>query len=136
MARKMDAFLSQADALWAELWACELGVWEALRTGNIDSDAAVLAGDFLGVYTDGFAGKSDHVAQLSKGPSIQVYAIDGFRARRIGDDYALVVYRAVFTRHARDSEEVMYVTSIWQRASPGWINVFSQDTPSNSVPIG
>lgn len=120
---------TQAGKLIEELKACETSVWQALQKGDAKADAAALCDEFLGVYGDGFAGKADHVGQLADGPSIEHFALSGFRTLMLGQEHALLSYRAEFRRTAATRSEAMYVSSIWQRTGTGWINVFSQDTP-------
>jgi len=113
-----------------DLLACETAVWEALRAGDAVADAAALHADFIGVYSDGFAGKSDHVRQLDGGPTIASFALLEPRALPLGSDHASLSYRVAFTRIGQVEPEVMFVTSIWQRAGTGWVNLLSQDTPA------
>ena len=115
--------------LRAELRECEEHIWEALVSGDQRADDEALAESFLGVYSDGFSGKSDHVRQLTDGPTIKSYKLSDLRVRKLGNDHAVLSYRAAFCRRTRTDPEEMYVSSIWQRAGEGWINIFSQDTP-------
>ena len=116
------------NALCEELAACETRVWSALVEGDASSDAAMLDSSFLGVYQDGFSGKSDHVDQLADGPTIASYSLSGFRCRKLGENHALLSYRSDFRRCGKTHKEAMYISSIWERTGKGWINVFSQDT--------
>lgn len=120
----------QGQALLSQLGALETGVWEALMRGDQMADEAALAGNFLGVYPDGFASKADHVQQLAKGPTIQSFRLSKLTAMALGDDYALLSYRAAYLRVGRTEPEAMYVSSIWRRGPERWVNVFSQDTPA------
>ena len=117
-------------ALVQELVAFEKQVWDALVTGDMQADQAMLSNEFLGVYPDGFSGRSEHAGQLSSGPSIARYHLSDYRALPLGQDFALLCYHARYLRSSRTREEEMYVSSIWQRDGGGWINVFSQDTPA------
>lgn len=123
------------ETLMAELLTCETAVWEALMSGDMAQDAAALDAGFLGVYPDGFAGKDDHTGQLASGPTVRNYRMDQARLVELGPDYALLSYRATYSRPSGTKEQVMYVSSIWKRTGTGWINVFSQDTPA-AVPDG
>lgn len=114
------------------LQRCETSVWNALVDGNADADRAALHADFLGVYSDGFATKTEHVDQLANGPSVAQYSLTNFQLKALGDDHAVLSYRADFLRQGKDEPEVMYVSSIWQRDPTGWVNIFSQDTPACS----
>lgn len=108
--------------------AQETRVWQALVEGNAAADDAALASDFIGVYADGFAGKTDHVGQLADGPTVTHYSLSDVRVRAMGADHALISYQADFTWSGRQIPERMFVSSIWQRDREGWINIFSQDT--------
>ncbi|MDN5788116.1 nuclear transport factor 2 family protein [Pseudorhodobacter sp.] len=116
------------DPLLISLVECETRVWEALVAGDQVADAAALHPAFLGVYADGFARKSDHVAQLGQGPTVQSYQLTDCRVMELGTDHALLSYRADFLRCGQSVPETMFVSSIWKRRARDWVNVFSQDT--------
>ncbi len=120
----------QEDELLEVLKACETDVWNALASGDIEADMAALDDEFLGVYADGFASRQEHVEQLANGPSISSFVLSDFHYKQLGPAYALLSYHAKFLRSGKDSEEAMYVTSIWRQKGERWINVFSQDTPT------
>ena len=109
----------------------ETKVWDALRRGDADEDARLLADDFLGVYPSGFAGRSDHAGQLANGPAIGAFALRRARLMVLSDNDVLLSYRADFHRFdgdPRDDAEAMYVSSVWSRRADRWVNVFSQDS--------
>lgn len=120
----------QDDPLIAELTAYETQVWEALAHGDREADNRMLSDDFLGVYSDGFADKADHVGQLQHGPTIKSYELSNQKVIRLGEGFAMLCYQATFRRMTRPSSETMYVSSLWKRAGSSWLNIFSQDTPS------
>ena len=114
------------------LVALETGVWDALRRGDAEEDARLLADDFLGVYPSGFANRSDHVGQVSNGPTVADFELTEARLMVLSANDAVISYRANFrrlTNGAQGEEESMYVSSIWSRRSDRWVNVFSQDSP-------
>lgn len=113
-----------------ELTRCEEAVWQALVSGDRDADTKALDDNFLGVYPSGFAKKSDHVDQLTDGPTIKTYTLSERQVLRLGNDHAVLSYRATFTRLTSTVSEEMFVSSIWKRRDQGWVNVFSQDTPA------
>ena len=123
--------MTQDPALTSELLAAERAVWEALVRGDAAADGAALSDDFIGVYPDGIFGKSAHVAQLSAGPTVAHYTLTQVQSRALGPDHALLIYHAAYRRPGAPASEAMYVSSIWQRAATGWINLFSQDTPDD-----
>jgi len=118
----------QAELL-AELQMCEMRVWEALVVGDTRADAEMLHSDFLGVYSDGFAKKADHIQQLEDGPTVKQFALLDCRVLPLGEDHAVFSYRAEFQRIKKETTEAMYVSSVWRRNEGGWVNIFSQDTP-------
>jgi len=107
----------------------EHAVWRALVDGAPDVDARLLAADFLGVYPSGFADRSEHVGQLTAGPSVADYELFDARVVDVSDAAALLVYRATYRRPDRAEHEEMYVSSLWCRRGDEWVNTFSQDTP-------
>ena len=111
----------------------ETQVWEALRRGDAEADAQLLADDFLGVYPSGFAGRSDHAGQLANGPTVADFELHDPRLMVVADDAVMLAYRADWhrlSRGRRGTQESMYVSSLWSRRSGRWVNVFSQDSPA------
>ena len=109
--------------------ALETSVWQALVTGDPKADTALLTADFLGVYPSGFAGRADHAGQLDQGPVMQAFHLDQARLTVITPDHVLLSYRATY-RRINAAQEVMFITSLWQQTTDGWLNSFSQDTPA------
>ena len=111
----------------------ETEVWNALVAGDTEADARLLSDDFLGVYSSGFAGRSDHVGQLSAGPTVSDYALSDARLIEVSGSAALLSYRADYLRAPNDDAdwETMYVTSLWCRRDDRWVNTFSQDTAAS-----
>ena len=109
--------------------ARETEVWEALRSGDAEADARLLADDFLGVYSVGFAGKALHLAQLANGPTVAEYRLLDARLITLSNDHVLLCYRAEWRvpGAAADACDSMYVSSLWSRRGDEWLNVFSQD---------
>lgn len=111
----------------------ERRVWDALVEGDVEADTELLAEDFVGVYPTGFANRSDHVAQLSDGPSVSSYVLSEPRRLHVSDRAVMLSYRADFHRVSDvgdEPPEVMYISSLWCQRGDRWVNTFSQDTPS------
>ncbi len=114
----------------------ERRVWQALVDGDAATDQALLAEDFLGVYSTGFSDRAGHVGQLAAGPSVKRYEISAARLVPLGAERFLLAYRADFTRIGRSESEAMYVSSIWERRGGRWLNTFSQDSAtSDPAPV-
>lgn len=113
----------------------ETKVWEALRRGDAGEDARLLSDDFLGVYTSGFADRSDHVGQLSNGPTVAEYELHEARLMVVSENDVMLSYRADWRRATTSGAgplESMYISSLWSRRSGQWVNTFSQDTPAEA----
>jgi len=113
----------------------ESRVWDALKSGDIKEDSRLLSDEFLGVYDTGFAGKEDHINQLSDGPTVHAYRIENPKMIILSSDTALLSYKAVWSRikmGIKGKQEVVYISSIWKLTKGKWINIFSQDTKKSS----
>jgi hypothetical protein len=115
----------------SEILCLERRVWEALVRGDRSADASLLHESFLGVYSTGFADRSQHVGQLDTGSVVSAFEIHDARLVVLKPDVVLLAYLAVFRRQQTPTDappERMYVSSLWQLYPQGWLNVFSQDT--------
>lgn len=112
----------------------ETEVWETLVAGDPEVGRRLLSSDFLGVYPQGFEGRTEHAAHLADGPVMESYAIGDARVVELAADLVLLAYRADY-RPVVDGEPgapaTMYISSIWCRRDDAWVNVFSQDTPGD-----
>jgi hypothetical protein len=114
--------------------ALERRVWQALVEGDIDADKQLLDPRFLGVYASGFATRDEHAAQLNDGPVAATFVIGESRLLPLAPDVVLLSYRASFTRpiaSGTQALQTMYVSSIWRLTGGNWLNIFSQDAPTN-----
>ena len=100
----------------------------------------MLSDDFLGVYPSGFSDRAGHVGQLTDGPTVYDYLVTEARMTSLAGDQILLSYRADW-RPPLDAgfdrpgpARAMYITSIWSHRAGGWINTFSQDTPTEPRP--
>jgi hypothetical protein len=111
--------------------ALEDAVWQALRQGDAQADARLLADDFVGVYESGVSDKAGHVEQLRSGPVVASYAIERPRLLLQTPDVLVLTYTST-SRHpaqpAHEPDRTLFVTSIWCQRDGHWVNVFSQDT--------
>lgn len=113
----------------------ETMVWEALRGGDAEADARLLAPDFVGLYPTGYADRTEHAGQLANGPTVADYELHEPRLVVVSPDDVLLCYRADWHRltpAGRGPRQSMYVSSLWSHRAGRWVNVFSQDTPTAS----
>ncbi len=111
----------------------ETQVWEALTNGDADADRALLTSDFLGIYTTGFANRTEHAAQLASGPTVATYALRDARLVHISPTNVLLCYRADYRPIANGqpgNDQTMFISSLWTERDGSWVNSFSQDTPA------
>jgi len=111
----------------------ETRVWTALLSGDAGLDRALLAPEFLGVYSTGFADRDAHSGQLDGGPTIARFSLGDARLMDLGPGRVLLAYRAEYTRISADRSEAMFVSSIWEKRGADWLNIFSQDSIEGDV---
>ena len=122
--------------LLSEILVQETRVWQALVDGDAEADLAALHKDFLGVYPSGFATRADHCEQLRQGATVVSFELTQARVLQLGGDHVCLSYLARYQRPDAVKPDAMYVSSIWQRQGEGWLNLFSQDTPTaGSIPV-
>ena len=115
-------------------------VWQALTLGDIQAYKALLAPEFLGVYPSGFASLAENLSPFEQAPGFAPsYVLSEARIMDLAPGLVMLSYRALFQRVADDQAKAMYVSSLWRRQegeSTGerWVNLFSQDTPTEHVP--
>jgi len=112
----------------------EMQVWEALKTGDKNTNSNLLSDDFLGVYETGLSSKSDHLELLRSGPIILCYKIGSSQLIQLGPQIASLTYSATATfikNEEQDTRVLLYITSIWACRLNKWVNIFSQDTKGN-----
>jgi hypothetical protein len=113
----------------------ESNVWDALVSGDAGVDKSLLADNFLGVYSTGFASRDEHVGQLASGPTVQSYSLSNARVIQLCPGTVVLSYLATWSRRGSEStarQERMYISSIWQQQHGAWRNVFSQDTKADA----
>lgn len=110
----------------------ERRVWQALADGDAAADTALLAPDFLGVYSTGYSNRDGHAAGLAQGPTVDAYTLAEPRLLPLGPGRVLLAYRADYRRVGASDSEAMYVSSIWEDRDGTWLNVFSQDSATDA----
>ena len=128
--------LSPPDPDLAFFLPLEHRVRVTLSMRNAAVDAEPLDAAFVGIYPDGIASRADHAAQVSSGPSVKRYALDGACLLRLSPDAVLLSYDASYPPSG-DVDKVparaMFVSSIPARRDPCWVNDFSRDPPARAA---
>ena len=113
----------------------EMQVWEALKTGDKNTNSNLLSDDFLGVYETGLSSKNDHLELLQNGPIILCYKIGPSQLIQLGPETVSLTYSATATfleNDKQNTETLLFITSIWTRRLNKWVNIFSQDTKGSA----
>ena len=113
----------------------EIQVWEALKSGDKNANSKLLSDDFLGVYETGLGSKEDHLELLRNGPIISCYEIGSSQLIQLGPEIASLTYSATakfLKNEGKDTQVLLYITSIWARRLNKWVNIFSQDTKGST----
>jgi len=137
--RSQKAYSPDSAATTAEadlfLIAKENEVWEALKNKDKSADAQLLADDFVGLYDTGFGNKSEHVKQMDDSYTLEEYAIRDPRVLRLSPTMSLLLYEST-CKATGDwvpyCSRPVYVSSLWTERDGRWLNLFSQDTQSDT----
>ena len=93
----------------------------------------LLSSDYLGVYTTGFSDRAAYIAALADGPFAASFELSQSRIFVLSETAVMYSYRADFRSQPNGSDEAMYISSLWCLRDGEWVNVFSQDTPSENA---
>ena len=94
---------------------------------SIDMLDQLIADDFFEIGANGRAFGKDEVLARLPGENAIAFDAEGFEVRRVTDDVAVVLYRAVRTVHG--TSVASRRSSWWRRDAQGWRMVFHQGTP-------
>lgn len=110
-----------------DLMALERSLLEpAVRASAAQLDA-LLADGFREVGASGRAfGKGDVLARLPEESGV-AFTTAGMDVQLLGNDYALVTYRAIRSADGEDRSSLR--SSLWRREASGWRMLYHQGTP-------
>ena len=111
----------------------ETAMWKSLVDGDGQAADRLLSSDYLGVYTTGFSDRADYIAALADGPVAAWFEISQSRIFALSETAVMYSYRADFRSQLDGPDEAMYISSLWCLRDGRWMNVFSQDTPSEDA---
>ena len=117
----------------AELIALEKASWEAWKARDASFYERTLSDDHMDVHGFGIADKAAVVATVaSPACVVEGYTLDGFRFRPLGDDAAMLTYRAEqkTTCNGKAVPSPVWVSSVYARRNGRWVNVLFQQTPA------
>ncbi len=102
---------------------------DALKTGNVDRFADLLADNAVFVDAKGPASKAQVVKNV-RGFTLSEYSIDEIRYVPLSSNSGLIAYklREKGLSHGKAFEAQVYVSSIWMKRGGKWVSLFSQET--------
>lgn len=122
----MDTALNVATA--KELERLELLLMDPAVRRAPDRVAELLAEDFQEFGSSGRVWTRETTLDLLKAETYSPPAVECFACGMLGDDVALVTYRAVRSNEATKARTVTLRSSIWIRTSGNWKMRFHQGT--------
>jgi ketosteroid isomerase-like protein len=120
---------SDFETLKKHVMAREREELDALKTGDLQRFAALIADDAVFVDDHGPATKAEIVSHTAEF-RLTEYAMDDVRFVPVSRDSGLISYKIAEkgTSHGRDFAATVYVSALWVHRGDKWLCVFSQET--------
>lgn len=108
----------------------EKGIYNALKTGDMETIKTSLADDMTSVYAWGFSDRSSELEALTK-LTINSYDLSDVRVMQPTDNVAIILYRysGDGTYDGEDFSDSYYCTSTWVNMDGNWKAVLHTETP-------
>jgi hypothetical protein len=121
---------ARKDRLPEAIIACEEEAWRALSEGSgADFYRANLTDDALMVFPSGVLSRVEAIAGIEAAPPWSTFRIEQPRVQRLGDDRALLTYRATAQRAGQKPYRAL-MTTLFVRQDGTWKTEFHQQTPT------
>jgi hypothetical protein len=125
------------DSLESDLVAMERASWIAWKGHDAKFFADFLSEDHVEVHGYGVTSKAEVVAGVGgTACTVESYALNQFRFRRVSSNAALLVYRAEQTTTCGGNPvpSPVWATSVYAKRNGRWVNVLYQQTPLPKKP--
>jgi len=103
----------------------ETAVWNAVKAKDMNTFAASMTADFVGVYANG---THDRARELSivRRQTLRSFALRNFQVRMVGPDDMLMTYSADVqgTDEGESFSGRYWNTSLWHRHAGEWLTVY------------
>lgn len=134
-AKKGGATPESDDDMKQRVVANERAGMDALKDGNVDLFASLLAEDAVLVDDHGPATKAQVVKNVANFRLLD-YAMDDVRFVRISDTAGMIVYKLTErgTSHGHEFTATVYVSTVCAMRGGKWQSVFSQETAARPTP--
>jgi len=102
---------------------------DALKSGNLDAFAGLIADEAVFVDDHGPATKAEIVSHTSEF-HLTEYAMDDVRFVPVSRNSGLIAYKIAErgTSHGREFAATVYVSALWAERDGKWVCLFSQET--------
>jgi hypothetical protein len=106
----------------------ETVIWNTVRDGDSKAYGAMLAPDYIGVYSDGTFDKAAEVASIHN-DHIRSVRLSGFSTRMLSPNDILVTYSAdvIGTSNNKDVSGRYWEASTWHRSRDKWLGTFHME---------
>jgi hypothetical protein len=107
----------------------EMDAWNAVKTGDTRAYGAMLATNYVGVYSDGVFDKAAEVGSI-RNDHIKSVTLGNFSNRMLSRNDMLVTYSAdvVGTSSGKDVSGRFWEASTWHRSGSRWLGTFHMET--------
>jgi hypothetical protein len=127
----MNTGAAVSEAIAAELKRLELLLMDPAARRDREQVAGLLAEDFLEFGSSGRVWTREMTLQLLLTETYTAPVVESFACTKLGEDVALVTYRAVRSNEFTGERTVTLRSSIWTRMSGDWQIRFHQGTYSS-----
>jgi hypothetical protein len=119
------------DSLQQQIVAKEREELDALKSGDRQAFANLLADEALFLDTNGSATKAEvveHTAEFR----LTDYTMDGIKFVPVSPASGMLLYKIVEggNSHGRNFSATVYVSALWVKRGNRWVCLFSQETPA------
>jgi len=106
----------------------ETVIWNTVRAGDSKAYGAMLAPNYIGVYSDGTFDKAAEVGSIHN-DHIRSVRLSGFSTRMLNRDDMLVTYSADVkgTSNNKDVSGRYWEASTWHRSRDKWLGTFHME---------
>jgi ketosteroid isomerase-like protein len=122
---------ADGDSLQQQVVAKEREQLDALKTGDREAFASLLADDALFLDPHGHGTKAEvleHTADLR----LLEYTMEDIRFAKVSDKSGLIAYKLTekVSNHGREFSAQVYASALWMERDGKWVCLFSQETPA------
>ena len=123
--------IPSGDSIQQRIVSKEREELDALKSGDLDAFAALLAEEAVFLNSRGPSPKADVVKHIADFKLLD-YSIDDVRFVPVGPRTGLIVYKLTQkgASHGREFSGQANISALWTERDGKWVCLFSQETPS------